>query len=158
MPKTGKESKYLINICLFVFLFLFYFLGTKPPSPLIQQEQEKQQQEEEQEEDQQQEQQPETRMILPPISHEHVINHPPTTDKSTIPKRARQPTYSNMSRWNTSTHVKPNSYVPDLPDAYPRDPFTKMPPKRDAIEVYRLLQSIYDILEKTMSYFYSLII
>lgn len=46
-----------------------------------------------------------------------------------------------MSRWNTSTHTVPNPYMPDLADAYPRDPFTKMPPKRDAIEVYRLLQS-----------------
>lgn len=82
----------------------------------------------------------ETPTVLPPISHEHVSNHPPPS-KSTIPKRVRQPTQVNMNRWNTSTHVKSNPYLPDLTDAYPRDPFTKMPPKRDAVDVYRLLQS-----------------
>lgn len=124
-------------------MFIFYFLGTKPPSPSIQPIQ-KMEQEQEQEQDQDQdldEQESEVRTILPPISHEHVINHPPTS-KDIIPKRNRPPTYSNINRWNTSTHVKPNPYLPDLADAYPRDPFTKMPPKRDAIEIYRLLQSI----------------
>lgn len=62
-------------------------------------------------------------------------------DKGKIPVRTRPPTHTNLNRWNTSTHAKPNPYVPDLPDAYPRDPFTKMPPKRDAVEIYRLLQS-----------------
>lgn len=88
-----------------------------------------------------QEQQTQIQTTLPPISHDHVINQPPT-DKATIPKRVRPPTHINMNRWNTSTHVKPNPYLPDLPDTYPRDPFTKMPPKRDATEIYRLLQSI----------------
>jgi hypothetical protein len=103
-------------------------LGTKPTSP--------------------EQQPPQTETTLPEISHEHVINHPPpsTNDKSTIPKRIRPPTSVNINRWNTSTHAKPNSYLPDLADAYPRDPFTKMPPKRDAVEVYRLLQSIEYIL------------
>jgi hypothetical protein len=63
-----------------------------------------------------------------------------------------------MNRWNTSTHVKPNPYLPDLADAYPRDPFTKMPPKQDATEVYRLLQSIPYILKKMFSYACTLIL
>lgn len=89
---------------------------------------------------QEKQEQLENQTTLPAISHEHVMNLP-RTDKSTIPKRSRPPAYVNMNRWNTSTHVKSNPYVPDLTDDYPRDPFTKMPPKRDAIEVYRLLQS-----------------
>jgi hypothetical protein len=105
-------------------------LGTKPKSPIVHQEQPPPP--------------PEIQITLPPISHEHVINEPPT-NKSTIPKRIRPATHLNMNRWNTSTHVKLNPYVPDLADAYPRDPFTKMPPKRDATEIYRLLQSIHYI-------------
>ena len=77
---------------------------------------------------------------LPAVTSEHV-NELPRRDKRKIPTRSRAATFTNISRWNTSTHVKENPYVPDLLDAYPRDPFTKMPPKRDAIEVYRLLQS-----------------
>ena len=61
--------------------------------------------------------------------------------KKRIPNRIRAQTFTNINRWNNSTHVKENPYVPDLPDAYPRDPFTKLPPRRDAIEIYRLLQS-----------------
>lgn len=97
--------------------------------------------------EEQQQQYSQVSTTLPPISHEHVMNHPPIS-KSTIPKRVRPPVYLNMNRWNTSTHVKPNPYVPDLTDTYPRDPFTKLPPKRDAVEVYRLLQSIF--LSKTI--------
>lgn len=64
-------------------------------------------------------------------------------------KRIQAQTFSNTNRWNHSTHVKENPYVPDLPDAYPRDPFTKLPPRRDAIEIYRLLQSKFvDFEEK----------
>jgi hypothetical protein len=111
-------------------------LGSKPPSPLVQQEEN---------------QQTEIQTTLPAISHEYLTNQPPA-HKSTIPRRARPPTHLNMNRWNTSTRAKQNPYVPDLPDAYPRDPFTKMPPKRDATEVYRLLQSIYYILKTLISY------
>jgi hypothetical protein len=107
---------------------IFYFLGTKPLSPVVQQEQKPPP--------------PQTPPKLPTITHEHVIEHPPT-NKAAIPKRIRPPPSINMNRWNTSTHAKQNPYLPDLADAYPRDPFTKMPPKRDAVEVYRLLQSIY---------------
>jgi hypothetical protein len=121
IPKTGKESK-----SVFFCLLISCVLGIKPSSPVIQEEQQRQ---------------PQTQTILPAITHEHVVEHP-HTEKATIPKRIRPATHLNMNRWNTSTHVKPNSYLPDLADAYPRDPFTKMPPKRDAIEVYRLLQSI----------------
>ncbi len=118
------------------FLFLFYFLGTKPSSPLVQQEQQ---------------QQTEIQTTLPTISNEYMVNQSPA-DKSTIPKRVRPSTYSNMNRWNISTRAKQNPYLPDLADAYPRDPFTKMPPKRDATEVYRLLQSIKYILKISISY------
>jgi hypothetical protein len=93
----------------FSFLYIFYFSGSKPLAPVVHQEQ--------QDEEEQQQQQPEISTRLPSISHEHVFNHPPST-KSTIPKRVRQPTYGNINRWNTSTHVKPNAYVPDLADAY----------------------------------------
>jgi len=88
----------------------------------------------------QQETKSENQTTLPAISHEHVVRQP-SLDKFTIPARKRPPTYVNHIRWNTSTHAVPNAYVPDLADAYPRDPFTKMPPRQDAIEVYRLLQS-----------------
>lgn len=79
--------------------------------------------------------------VLPVISNENVNKSPEKLDKRTIPKRNHPPTFTNISRWNQSTHVVNNPYLPDLADAYPRDPFTKMPPKRDAIEIYRLLQS-----------------
>ena len=62
--------------------------------------------------DEQQQQPIDVPTTLPPISHEHVMNHPPNS-KSTIPKRVRPPAYGNVNRWNTSTHVKPNPYVPD---------------------------------------------
>ncbi|CAF3126021.1 unnamed protein product [Rotaria socialis] len=92
-----------------------------------------------------------SQMTLPKISHEHVINQS-QTDKSTIPKRNRPATYVNRDRWNTSTHARPNPYVPNLLDNYPRDPFTKMPPKRDAIEIYRLLQRMsLDDVKKFLS-------
>jgi hypothetical protein len=119
----------------YLLLDVFYFSGPKSSASVVQQDQRQQE-----EEEQQQQQRTEMSTTLPIISHEHVMNHPPSS-KSTIPKRVRPPTHVNMSRWNTSTHVRPNAYVPDLADTYPRDPFTKMPPKRDAIEVYRLLQS-----------------
>ncbi|CAF1301394.1 unnamed protein product [Rotaria sordida] len=90
---------------------------------------------------QQEQQQSQIQTRLPAISHEYMINQS-QTDKSTIPKRNRPSTHVNIHRWNTSTHVKPNPYLPDLADNYPRDPFTKMPPKRDAIEIYRLLQKM----------------
>jgi len=109
---------------MFSFSFYSFFLGTKPSSPTNQPKQ----------------QQLQTQKTLPAISHEHVMNQP-STEKSTIPKRIRPPTYVNKNQWNISTHAKPNPYVSDLTDAYPRDPFTRMPPKRDAIEVYHLLQS-----------------
>lgn len=95
---------------------------------------------------------PQRSLTMPNISHEHVMNQPETNKLPTIPKRIRPSTFVNRDRWNTSTHVKPNSYLPNLADNYPRDPFTKMPPKRDAIEIYRLLQSIYFIHTKTVFY------
>ncbi|CAF1086777.1 unnamed protein product [Rotaria sp. Silwood1] len=100
---------------------------------------------------QQEQQQSQNQTTLPAISREYMINQS-RTDKSTIPKRDRPSTFVNIQRWNTSTHVKPNPYVPDLPDNYPRDPFTKMPPKRDAVEVYRLLQKMtVDDVKKFLS-------
>ena len=117
-------------------LLYFIFLGTKPVSPVVQEKQE------DIEEDQ-----PRIQTTLPAISYEHTTSKP-RTDKSTIPKRVRPSTYINLNRWNFSTHAKPNPYIPDLADAYPRDPFTKMPPRRDAVEVYRLLQSIHYVLRK----------
>jgi len=111
-----------------------------------QQKQEPEQEQAQEEEEEEEEQQSEIQTTLPAISSEYVIKQS-ATGKSRMPKRIRPQTYVNMSRWNTSTHVKPNPYLPDLADAYPRDPFTKMPPKRDAIEVYRLLQSIHYILK-----------
>ncbi|CAF1329434.1 unnamed protein product [Rotaria magnacalcarata] len=135
IPKTKQESKCLTFLSV---LFLFVhcvFLGTKPLSPEMQQDQE----------------QSNSQMALPKISQEHVINQS-QTDKSTIPKRNRPATYVNRDRWNTSTHARPNPYVPNLLDNYPRDPFTKMPPKRDAIEIYRLLQRMsLDDVKKFLS-------
>ena len=104
-------------------LSIVVLLDVKPASPSVQPNQQAQHQ-----------------VTLPNITPEHVIDRE-MNDKSKIPVRTRPPTHTNLNRWNTSTHAKPNPYVPDLPDAYPRDPFTKMPPKRDALEVYRLLQS-----------------
>jgi hypothetical protein len=128
-PKDSNR-KYVSYIYMLFILFI-PFLGTNPPSPTSPPKQ----------------QQSQTQKALPAITHEHVINLP-STNKATIPKRIRPPTHVNTNQWNTSIHVKPNPYVCDLADAYPRDPFTKMPPKRDAVEVYHLLQSIYYIHRK----------
>ncbi|CAF0791389.1 unnamed protein product [Didymodactylos carnosus] len=59
-------------------------------------------------------------------------------------------------RWNYSTHVKQNSYIPGLADTYPRDPYTMMPVEAEAIDVYRMLKgmTINDVrqfLSKTLS-------
>jgi hypothetical protein len=64
-----------------------------------------------------------------------------SNNKIKMPRRIRAVSHGNVNRWNTSTHVKGNPYLPGLTDAYPRDPFTKMPPKCDNLEMYRLLQS-----------------
>ncbi|CAF0880759.1 unnamed protein product [Adineta steineri] len=89
-----------------------------------------------------QQKQSENQKTLPEISSENVNNQKSSLDKRFIPKRTRPPTYVNNTKWNVSTHAKPNPYITDLVDAYPRDPFTKMPPKQDAAAVYQLLQSM----------------
>ncbi|CAF0904957.1 unnamed protein product [Adineta ricciae] len=106
---------------------LHFLLGNKSTSPTTQPKQ-----------------QSPTHQTLPSITPEHAINQQSLSksDKRTIPKRVRPPRFVNTNNWNISTRCKPNPYITDLTDAYPRDPFTKMPPKQDAVDIYRLLQNM----------------